>query len=262
MYILEKNLKSKLAKSHFKEFNIKQTKNGKEVSNEYNVEIKKLVRLFDLHYKIAAFYVPMLQLYLGYSPSVQKLMVTSVWGNIHTIQSAMQLAIAGQVGSARTLMRKAFEFLMIGKFCGITENELLANNWFEGRNIDLYKVTMKNLILPDNTNIIKLWRLLCLYNHGTIYSTQLSNDWKSHSDEIRECIALCIMLIGCNNHLLKSVILRNNASAKYNSEYLRPNHTRILSSLYREQLKICKEVLSKNGRSFMYDYSRNWRYKN
>ncbi|WP_345986215.1 hypothetical protein WCX49_03620 [Sulfurimonas sp. HSL-1656] len=63
-----------------------------------------------------------------YKHESHTVILSAVYKNFYILYSALELQKKGLHGSARALLRQSFEFLILGKFCALTENNKIFLN--------------------------------------------------------------------------------------------------------------------------------------
>jgi|GEM_PF-5910971 len=235
--------------------------NREELSTQFSNHLKLLELLFDKHLELIENYEPLMELYVSPYPNTYDLVYTSVIKNINSLFAVIELTKDGQFGAAKNILRQIFEFLMLAKYCGITKDEKTSQDWINGSNIDLFKKTIKYLKEPYKNSIVDFWKILCLYNHGTVHSQQGLLYWRYHSNYWEECTTFLYMLIMCNHHLFNRVFLPLSSHLKYNAEVYRKEE---ISKLKKEisiiQKTFEKQLLGKQAIIFVKHYCRSWEY--
>ena len=234
--------------------------NKNNISTEFRRIVDEHNQLIDSHKDVLEFYLPFFQTSVGSKPDLTTLFLSSALTNLHTLYAACELTMLGHFSSAKSLYRKIFEFLMISKYCFTTEDNNLAELWLKGGDFDLYKTTMKYMVKPRKQKFIDLWRILCQFNHGTVYSTQNVLQWTLNKNQLYECITLSYILVRCNNHLLKSILLKRVPRVKYNAEHLDQNEIRFLNHTFRESCQVFKQFVGEASTSFISEFTKKWAY--
>lgn len=207
-------------------------------------------QLFDIHWNLASMF---------HSIDKTQILISAYYRNIVTLLSAFELTKQGFQESARIVMRQVFEFLFIGKYTSISNDEKYLGHWLNGGHVNIEKQILSKLIIPTNENFLILWRLLCQWNHATRHSQQASLKYDEIEEELLGNLSIIIILLECNYHLLIKHYITSSAlylGKRYAKE-------RVDSAIYirKNVSKMLMHTLSKEGKKFIKDYRLTWTLK-
>ena len=139
----------------------------------------------------------------------QSIILSAIYKNFYIFYSSLELLKKGFFGSTRVLLRQSFEFLILGKFCAITNNQKVFENWKDGKTVYFSNEVLKKINNPNISEIKQFWILLCKYAHSTSTSQQINLSWDDNKKDINLTFTFIILLLDCHYHLLNSILLPN-----------------------------------------------------
>lgn len=143
-----------------------------------------------------------------------RILATAFYKNLISFNSAIELSLSGFYGSSRMILRNIYEFLLISKYIGISNDSELYQLWENGQNISVQKAVFKKIDLKDKEVLKAFWSDLCKYSHSMIYSQQIEILLSKGSlYQIKLTIIYLRILLECNYHLLNNYSL--TSSIKY-----------------------------------------------
>lgn len=184
------------------------------------------------------------------------IVLSAIYKNFYIFYSAVELLKKGLYGSSRVLLRQSFEFLIIGKFCALTNNDKVFKNWQEGKTVYFGKEILKNINKPDTDEIKNFWIFLCKFAHSTNVSQQVGINWEDDKNEIKFTFGLIQILLECHYHLLNSILLPN--SIKSFVAYYDDNVIKKCKSEINEIFKINRINYSKVSKKLIRDFKSKW----
>lgn len=191
------------------------------------------------------------------------MLFTAVFKNYISISSAFDLTLQGLYGSARILLRSAFEFLIIAKTIAIRNDNQLLNKWNDGENISLKTEVFGNIISPNSTEIKQFWKALCKYTHATINSQQILFEYEKIENDIKINLVLIKMLLVMNYHVLNTYAA--NRSIQYYTKFAVDTAGDGLFDSYkreiRQQIDEMRKTLLKDPKRVVFDFSLKWVFK-
>lgn len=140
--------------------------------------------------------------HLTHHGDAEKPIFSAVIKNEIALYSSLILTLDGLPGSGLALQRAVYEALMIAKFVSLRKSDNLISKWIAGETIYLSNAILKKIITPELKELKTLWGTLCNVSHATIYSYQVSTKFEDVEKEIAVALAILIMLLGCNFHLI------------------------------------------------------------
>ncbi|MGY5353471.1 hypothetical protein [Wenyingzhuangia sp. IMCC45467] len=256
--ILISNLLNSPKYDNFSKIN---TINTAEINYLYETQINLIIDLYDSHAFLINKFRWTFDKFYGEKKQAQKVITAALSRNFQSLFVMIKLTLEGDFGSARTIMRQTYELLLISKFFGVTENEKNAEKWLRGNDFNLYKTVLKYLKTPNNESLNELWKILCYFNHSTIYSNQALPYWKACENDLEMCLSLIYILICSNYHLCNTVYLEINPYAlslmkSYSKSDLQKSRSDF--NLLKNEFK---NHVGKQAIKVSYDYSRKWKYE-
>lgn len=110
--------------------------------------------------------------------------MSGFYKSLLSIYSAYDLNIKGQYGSARILLRHAFEYLLLAKYCSLSKNYILIKKWENGEDIYLGREIIPHLTESLQKRFKNFWKLLCQFTHASVYSQQVQIDAEKNEMDI------------------------------------------------------------------------------
>jgi hypothetical protein len=117
---------------------------------------------------------------------------------------------------------------------------------------------LKKIVTPELKELKIIWGALCNVSHTTIYSYQVFTSFEDIEREIAGNLAILIMLLGCNFHLInKHYVTRQMAylAKEYHSEEGEFQRRRDAAKIAVQKATI---FISAQAREVIRDYSRVW----
>jgi len=176
--------------------------------------------------------------------------------------SAYELTMNGLYGTARTLLRSIYEWLLIAKYCSSGGSPSVLRLWHGGDDIRVSPMILKKISSPNPEPLKQFWRELCRFAHATTFSGQV--DVEKEKDLAAQCstnLALLQILVRCNYHLLNSHVIPGSVAYKVTRYAPFRNDGRPdLRAVRREGLRMTKAAvsLSGDGRTLLSAYRKQW----
>lgn len=218
-----------------------------------------LVRLMDNTYRIACHHVWMLG-----NPSIVKLpknrkvIFAAVHKNFFVFYSAIELAKQGLFGPSRTLLRHIFEYLMIAKFCAVSEDSHVFEKWEKGDTVYFTNGVLKKIAKPDKEEFVDFWSMLCAFSHSTTVSQQTGVDWEAGESEILATFSLIRALLECHYHILNSLLI-TGSMRRFAERYDDKGELKRRRAEAREILKVTRKLLGGKARGLVRDFTTSWK---
>lgn len=237
--------------------NEKLEKKRKIVYYKFRSSIKIINKIFEIQNKIFLQYGRVNQ--IANSPFFDNLIATAYMKSTLGIYASYDLTIKGLFGPARSLFRYVFEFLLIAKFCSITEDFDLFKKWEGGGKISIQKQIFNNIEKPKMEEMNNFWESLCRYTHATIYSMQPNFNIKGNEKDIQINLIFILLLLECNYHLLN--VHYANSSRMYFTKYFKNDEVQKLRKEIRFILNHYKKRLTPSSKRLVMEYCANWKMK-
>ncbi|MCC5642052.1 hypothetical protein LC607_03555 [Nostoc sp. CHAB 5824] len=188
----------------------------------------------------------------------EKPIFSAVIKNEIALYSSLILTLDGLHGSGLALLRSVYEALMIAKFASLRKNDNLISKWIAGETIYFSNAILKKIVTPELKELKILWGALCNVSHATIYSYQVLTRFEDVEKQIAANLAILIMLLGCNFHLInKHYITREMAylAKEYHSKEGEFQRRRDAAKIAVQTATI---FISPQARQVIREYSRVW----
>ncbi len=188
---------------------------------------------------------------------------TAIFKNFLSLYSALDLTLQGFYGGGRILFRNIYEFLIISKTIAIKNDIGLLRKWENGESISLRTEVFREVRKPNSEEMKNLWRDLCSFTHGTIYSQQIDISYITVKNEIKLNFIYIKMLLDMNYHLLNRHAV--NPSIQYYAKRMSDLHEMdILKNKKNEiqtQIKTIRETLLKEPKRVVLDFASKWEFR-
>lgn len=176
---------------------------------------------------------------------------------MYSLFSGMELTLNGYYGSARIIFRHVFEFLIISKYSSLTQDERFIKHWEKGGNIGIGKQVLKKIKNKNIDCVNSFWEELCMFNHATSYSQQIGVRNEDIKEQTPGNMAIIIILLNCNYHLLTQHVLHKKVKY-YGNEYFGDTifETKIDAKEIRENTR---SFLTPLSQKIIRAYSAKWK---
>jgi len=146
-------------------------------------------------------------------PKNDPAIASAIYKIFFVLHSALNLTREGLYGPARTLLRHTFEFLIVGKFCGISHDDRIFNRWDSGDTVYFTNGILNKIQNPDNSEFKAFWELMCQYSHATNSSQQIDIDWNKNESDTYITLTFIRAIVECQYHLLNSIYITKSMRA-------------------------------------------------
>jgi hypothetical protein len=119
---------------------------------------------------------------------------------------------------------------------------------------------LKKIESPEIAELRRLWPSLCQFSHATIYSYQVETEFKVVKQEILGNLAMLIMLLGRNFHLINRHFITPSMK-RCNKRYCKNGDYTKSRDAAKEAVKTASQYISKEGESIIREYSSSWKIK-
>lgn len=198
--------------------------------------------------------------------NINELLFACFHKNLLTLHSCTMLTEQGLYGTSRPLLRNAYEWLIIAKFCNVSENTKVLERWADQESVYFSNSVLKKIVTPDNTIFKEFWTMLSQMTHSTKSSMQtiLEVNLEDNLLHVQSNLALIGALLECNYHLLNSHIY-NEELAYYVKKYPPPSNNRKSIPNLRKECKKCKkairQVMGSSSIELVTSYEKTWEIK-
>lgn len=198
--------------------------------------------------------------YVPYGPCEQ-LIMQSLFKSQDFLFASSVLVRQGLYGSARVLFRPAFEYLLIGKFIAISQNDRLAEKWF---NLDPIHVTNHLLNRISNNDLHEIRTVYSAFHkftHATSGAGQVKFEVEDLKPEIHHDLLWIMLLLTFNYHLLNSHFITGQLRYRSKVWFGKEQENKDLRLKAREQKKWIIQNLSSIGKKLRKEYTASWTIK-
>ena len=188
--------------------------------------------------------------------------------SMNNMETVIELTINGDIGSARIIIRNIFEFLVMGKYMLLYDDQAVREKWDKIEYINIDRKIFKNTVYPNNKNktaFVNWWERLCQYSHATRASGQVSYDYEDIKSDIHLNFTFMLLLFSMLYHYMNSFLatpyfkkyIQSLAQSQPDNEHLNNmvKYQQYLSSTFKKMKSIfsgeCKDILNY--------YSAKWR---
>lgn len=170
-----------------------------------------LIKIMDNSYRLKSYHLWLFQnSHLTELPKNSTVILAAIHKNFFLLHSALNLTRRGMYGPARTLLRQSFEFLVIAKFCSISEDSRIYGLWENGETIYFTRGVLNKIVKPEISELKDFWSLLSEFSHSTSSSQQTVIEWSGSETEIYLTLTFVHALVECQYHLLNSILITRN----------------------------------------------------
>lgn len=221
-----------------------------ELSNKTSI----IENIFNLDYAIASPYIlTFLNPNIGTPPPRNEILLSAYHRNWFALYASFELTCNGLFGPARSILRHAFESMIIAKFSSLSNNDAIYRKWKDGDTIYFSNNILKKIKKPDSNIFFEFWQTLSSFVHATIHSQQMSFDGDHLSGNIQFNFDLILVLLEWHYHLLTSHII--TPSIRWATDY---TLTQLGEARIKNLRQLKRDIRSafKNGRSDMPDFMK------
>lgn len=194
----------------------------------------------------------------------REIAILTINKNIDYLYAAYILTRRGIYGAARPLFRNVYESLVILKTISITNNQILLDDWNEGKNLNLTRTIFKNVVSPITEEMPFFWNELCKYSHGSIYSSNQNIKYCKKNKDIIYNYSMIEILLYLNYHVLNRYLFTNSMkqfvdrNCLYDEELCKIPLER---DILRDEMKLIRKKSSKHARKLITEFCKVWKFK-
>jgi hypothetical protein len=235
-----------------------------KIKSELSTKSMLIEKILNLDYAIASPYMAIaLNPNLGKLPKHSEIFISAYHRNWFALSASYKLTEKGLFGPARSILRHAFESMLIAKFCSISQNEHVYEKWRKGDVIYFTNSVLKKISIPDPETFIEFWSTLSDFVHATIYAQQFSLDWEHISDDVRFNQDMILVLLEWHYHILSSHIVTSTTNSKtvYNIGLLGKDQLRNWRQSKKDLrvvFKNAKQGMPKFMKKVVRDFKQKW----
>lgn len=234
-----------------------------QIETDYDVDIKSIIETYNTQTELLLLYLSALKNdpYVK-ADAYSSIIFTAIYKNYISLYTALDLTLQGLYGAARILFRNIYEFLIISKTIASRKDDELLRKWNNGEEISLNRDVFSRVIKPKSLEMKILWKTLCEYTHGTIYSQQVKLEYQEIKNEIKMNFVCLKILVDINYHVMN--IFAANASIQYYAKFISDLHTiDFLKDKKKEihaQISLIRKTLSEKPKRAVLDFISKWEF--
>lgn len=229
-----------------------------DFDKEFGSLFSALIRIMDNTYKLYAQHFWILaNPHLAHVHKNSTILMSAVGKNFFVLHSALMLTRSGLYGPARTLLRHVFGYLVVAKYCALSEDDRVFGRWDSGDTVYFTKGVLNKIVKPDNKELKDFWNLMCKYSHSTNTSQQIVVEWKGCEEDIYVTLCFIRALLECQYHLLNSVLITKSMRSfalRNDDEHQIPP----IREENRKLLKVTRSSMGKKARDLVRRYVAAW----
>lgn len=251
----------------FKEFALIHKKNQERALADFKSDYDLVVSLFDKMQLLINKYAIRFEMGIGSNRHLDIILSTLV-KSMNNMETVIELTINGDIGSARIIIRNIFEFLVMGKYMILYDDQAVREKWDKIEYINIDRKIFKNAVYPDNkskTAFVNWWERLCQYSHATRASGQVSYDYEDIKSDIRLNFTFMLMLFSMLYHYMNSFL-----ATPYFKNYIQsiaqsqPDNENLNNVIKYQEFLCCafkemKSIFSGECKDILNFYSAKWR---
>lgn len=237
--------------------------NAQFIKHKFENNIRLINDVFEIEIELFKLISGTLEPNLHATNNTTPIALSGCYKSLLSIYNAFRLTIDGYYGSARILLRHAFEYLLIAKYCSINRNNALIEKWERGDDISLGREVLSKLASPLPSRFRTFWKLLCQFTHATVYSQQAELEATKNEKDIGVNFQLIKALLEMNYHLFNRHFV-NNSIKFYFDYYAKESDNEMYRSLkleIRHLFSNSKENMSNETKGIIKDYVSTWKLK-
>jgi hypothetical protein len=237
-----------------------ENSNALAIDAEFSQDIAWISEGLNVLYRITSYYV-----WLADAPHIaslnraNKILFSACHKNLIALYSALKLTRVGLYGPARSILRHAFEALIIAKFSSVSHDTRVMERWAEGEVIYFGNAILKKIVAPQTEAFKDFWELLSNYTHATVYSQQVTLNVESEPNQVPANLVFMKILLDCQYHALVSHFITPSM------HYVAKRYARAgvevppLKEKMNNILKTCRASLLPWPRRIIRDYRATWK---
>lgn len=246
-------------------------KNRKIIASKLDLQIKFAESILNNQCEIASHLIAVLP--FGFTGdrddslsiiAINELLLSCFHKNVISLYSALTLSVNGLYGAARPLLRNAYEWLIVGKFCNLSHDVKVLSSWNNHGVVYFTNGVLKKIEEPDNEIFKQFWTMLSQFTHATKYSIQGTIDVMEEDNflNVNKNLVLITALLECNYHLLNTHLF--NRDLEYLARvYVDNSDSRKSIAELRKNAKVLfkenKSAYGKSTISLVTSYKKKWK---
>ncbi|MFW5879970.1 MAG: hypothetical protein ACOCUV_04020 [bacterium] len=173
---------------------------NRHIISIYGRPIADFREMLNLQYKYAkgsTHFIPALGMHRS-----TEILIHTMHGNFFHFWTILHLIEMGVLSEALIIMRTVYEGLLFGKFCALSDDSSLYNQWQNGNYVSVTKSILSKISNIDTTPLKRFWKALCSTTHYSPFSGDYTVSKEYVDSNISLNFALINMLINCNWHFV------------------------------------------------------------
>lgn len=237
--------------------------NRKLIAGHAGERLRVIGEIIDLQYTIASNYVWLIESPIRPRLSdVYRVLFSCVHKNLVGLMSAVAMTEVGLYGPPRSLLRHAFEALVIAKYCSLRPTDDTYDRWLDGKQVFISNGILKKLVRPKPDALQEFWGLLSGYTHSSIYALQPDFDVPADVYQVQLNVVFILMLLECNYHILSQHLITASMRyyvARYGSQDEPHRHN--LRKRLRALFARARDFMQPGAKQLVRDFTAKWALK-
>jgi hypothetical protein len=243
----------------FDELEKERQRNRTLTQEKFSERISVIKNCIDTQHEYVELFLCLLEhRHLTQHGDAEKPIFSAVIKNEIAFYSSLILTLDGLHGSGLALLRSVYEALMIAKFASLRKNDNLISKWIAGETIYFSNAILKKIVTPELKELKILWEALCKVSHATIYSYQVLTKFEDIEKEIAANLAILIMLLGCNFHLINKHYITKEMAYLVNTYHSQEGEFQFRRDAAKIAVQTATTFISPQARQVIREYSRLW----
>lgn len=236
-----------------------ESENFKVIAKEHKREVEILQEGLNCLYAIASEFAWLFDApHIAYLNKANTILFSTLHKNLIALYTSLKLTRVGLYGPARSMLRYAYEALLIAKYCSLSQNLQIYEKWKGGDVVYLTNGVLKKIQKPDTEAFKDFWALLSNYSHATIYAQQVEMNLQAAPEEVTLNLVYLKILLNCQYHLLNSHLITSSMQY-YTKRYRRdPDPVPAQRSRMRELLVESRRDLVDLPKIIISNYRAKW----
>lgn len=230
------------------------------IEKKFSGNIRSINQAFEIELELFDLISWTLRRGIGATNETTPIVLSGFFKGLLSIYGAFSLTLNGHYGSARIILRHAFEYLLIGKYCIVSNNSRLITKWKNGEDIPLSREVFNKISKPSMVRMKKLWKELCHYTHATIFSQQAFIASEKEVAHLNMNFALIRAFLDMNYHLFNRHLV-NSSMVFYFSSYSDDEEKaryKQLKKTARKLFSASRKIMSEETKGIVKDYIETW----
>lgn len=236
-----------------------ESENLKAVAAEHKREVEILQEGLNCLYAMASEFAWLFNApHIAYLNKANTILFSTLHKNLVALYTSLKLTRMGLYGPARSMLRHAYEALLVAKYCSLSHDVQIYEKWKGGDVVYLTNGVLKKIQKPGTEAFKDFWSLMSNYSHATIYAQQVEMNIKSVPDEVPLNLVYLRILLDCQYHLLSSHLITPSMQY-YTKRYRRgPDPLPAQRSKMRKLLAESRKDLLDLPKEIIRNYRATW----